>query len=209
MAATSAARPCRPEPRLLLRLLDLRLDVATSARTSSSSRVAKASTRIGVARHLGRPRRPAARAHRASTSRIPARNRLPSPSPVEDAGDQAGDVHDLHARRGRPSCWRSSRPGPRGAGRAGGPRRPTVSVVVKGWAPPAACPPVRALNNDVLPDVGQTDQPESLHRSLDATREALGRCPVAWPPCRRRTTKRKIRAKKKANHGKRPNAGRG
>ena len=32
---------------------------------------------------------------------------------------------------------------------------------------------------------------------------------VTWPTMSKRTTKRKIRSKKKANHGKRPNAGRG
>ncbi|HTZ07481.1 MAG TPA: hypothetical protein VMB72_00320 [Acidimicrobiales bacterium] len=33
--------------------------------------------------------------------------------------------------------------------------------------------------------------------------------PVAWSAMSKRTVKRKIRSKKKANHGKRPNAGRG
>jgi len=33
--------------------------------------------------------------------------------------------------------------------------------------------------------------------------------PVAWNLMSKRTVKRKIRSKKKANHGKRPNAGRG
>jgi len=32
---------------------------------------------------------------------------------------------------------------------------------------------------------------------------------VTWSTMSKRTTKRKIRSKKKANHGKRPNAGRG
>ncbi len=33
--------------------------------------------------------------------------------------------------------------------------------------------------------------------------------PVAWSAMSKRTVKRKIRSKKKANHGKRPNCGRG
>jgi hypothetical protein len=33
--------------------------------------------------------------------------------------------------------------------------------------------------------------------------------PVGWHAMSKRTVKRKIRSKKKANHGKRPNAGRG
>jgi hypothetical protein len=33
--------------------------------------------------------------------------------------------------------------------------------------------------------------------------------PVAWAAMSKRTVKRKIRSKKKANHGKRPNCGRG
>jgi hypothetical protein len=33
--------------------------------------------------------------------------------------------------------------------------------------------------------------------------------PVAWVAMSKRTVKRKIRSKKKANHGKRPNCGRG
>jgi hypothetical protein len=33
--------------------------------------------------------------------------------------------------------------------------------------------------------------------------------PIAWLAMSKRTNKRKIRSKKKANHGKRPNAGRG
>ena len=33
--------------------------------------------------------------------------------------------------------------------------------------------------------------------------------PIAWAAMSKRTVKRKIRSKKKANHGKRPNCGRG
>jgi hypothetical protein len=77
-----------------------------------------------------------------------------------------------------------------------------------------------------LAGVGQTDETQSFHWSR-RYRLAPGRSPaharpqaaaglrgpvigpIAWKAMSKRTVKRKIRSKKKANHGKRPNAGRG
>ena len=84
-----------------------------------------------------------------------------------------------------------------------------VSVVVKGWGATGPCAPVSALNNEVLPELGRPTRPS---RSIGRARYRVHRGrrpPVAWCAMSKRTTKRKIRSKKKANHGKRPNAGRG
>jgi len=103
----------------------------------------------------------------------------------------------------------------RGSGR--GAMETDDSVVVKGWGATEALPPVRALNNDVFPALGSPTRPR---RSIDPDASAVtgtSQTAVAGPapeevtllPMSKRTNKRKIRAQKKANHGKRPNAGRG
>ena len=91
-----------------------------------------------------------------------------------------------------------------------------VSVVVKGCDATGASAPVRALNSDVLPELGSPTRPSrSMARDAIGCAECprVGRVavagPLAWAAMSKRTIKRKIRSKKKANHGKRPNAGRG
>jgi hypothetical protein len=53
---------------------------------------------------------------------------------------------------------------------------------------------------------GPTPGPMGL---LDAALRGNAHDPIAWAAMSKRTVKRKIRSKKKANHGKRPNCGRG
>ena len=103
----------------------------------------------------------------------------------------------------------SSRPGRRGAASGSGATPTVVSVVVNGWGATGTCAPVRALNSDDLPALGRPTSPRRSTTCSTLPGDA-GRTPVG---CSRlmskRTVKRKMRKKKKANHGKRPNAGRG
>ena len=169
--------------------------------------------------------------HRASTSRIPARNRLPSPSPVDEPGTSpAMSTTSMPARTTFWLALMRARASSRASG--SGATATAVSVVVKGCDATGASAPVRALNNDVLPALGKPtrpsrsigsrryrladDAPSGVAIGASRARAALPsavteRCrrPIAWTAMSKRTVKRKIRSKKKANHGKRPNAGRG
>ena len=82
MAATSPARLLSALA-ALRRLSSWVSTVAMSARTSSSSRVARASTGL-VSPGTSGSSKARSTTHRASTSRMPARKRLPSPSPVDE-----------------------------------------------------------------------------------------------------------------------------
>lgn len=77
-----------------------------------------------------------------------------------------------------------------------------VSVVLKGCGATTTAPPVRALNKDDLPLLGRPTKPR---RSTAGQASGSG----SLLTVSKRTNKRKLSAKKKANHGKKPNCGRG
>jgi len=54
----------------------------------------------------------------------------------------------------------------------------------------------------------EVDEPGAARPSMGRIRSIV-RQEVTWSAMSKRTVKRKIRSKKKANHGKRPNCGRG
>src|SRR5579859_7711954 len=136
--------------------------VARSARTSSSSRTPKSSSGLVPPTTLSSVNARSTK-QTASASRIPARNRLPSPSPdAEPATSPAMSTIStvawttlrlllISARAS--SRWSSTRATPT-----------LVSVVENGWAATRALPPVRALNRLDLPALGRPTRP---NRSID------------------------------------------
>ncbi len=168
MAATSPARLLSDlaERRRLSSWVSI---VVMSARTSSSSSVARASTGF-VSPGTSGSSKARRTTHSASTSRIPARKRFPRPSPVDDPGTSpAMSTTSMPARTTLrlELIWARASRRASGSGAAA----TVVSVVVNGCEATAACAPVRALNNDVLPALGRPTRPR---RSID--RDAIG-----WP----------------------------
>ena len=170
MAATSPARLLSDLAERLRRLSSWVSTVAMSARTSSSSRVARASTGFVSPGTSGSSKARKTR-HSASTSRIPARKRFPRPSPVDDPGTRpAMSTTSMPARTTLRLAliWarasrRASGSGAAATVRLGGGER------MGGHG--AACAPVRALNSDVLPALGRPTRP----------RRSIGRDAIGWP----------------------------
>ncbi len=145
--------------------------VPTSASTSSSSKVARASTG-SVSPGASSLSKARSTRHSASTSRIPARKRLPSPSPVEAPGTRpAMSTTSIPAWTTFLLALIAANASSRASGR--GAMETDDSVVVKGWGATAALAPVRALNKDVFPALGRPTRPR---RSIgpDATRPSAG-----------------------------------
>ena len=170
-----------------------------AARRSRGRRArARARTRRGRLRDRARPRRRRTRAARSGSRRSCAsvpRNLAPRPSPGFDPGGSARCTSskpaatvffdfDISVRRRRRSSGRLA--------------TPTAASYSLGTGRP-----VESAEQAVRARAGETDETEVLHRGAGYRSGSLQR------PMSKKTKKRRLKARRnKANHGKRPRAGR-